>query len=636
MNFSAQFWTHFGMLMKENAFDRHFENPDLQLTTLLDDDLIIGEFRNQNQKLMEFIQKKQVAELVSYLTEMPADDSNSKRAFRYPFYSCELLVCCENPKILEQFFGEDKSLLHALFQFFISDDDVNPVLAGYVCNVMFNLLKMRTDIFLDEFYQYQNSVDGLVKQLQSRSVAELVIRVLAIEQETQVDYTPQRIQLLKGVVGRIVDTSNFEVSTNVSHIIQEITQKAYVIFKAMPLFEFLYGESIDLICQSIVHESNYVSLAAGTSLYNLLTLLYKMQTRPGESSESGVIIENTLFNVNHQELFNKIESHLDKWLEFLQKSATPVFGQHKIKILEIIGVCISLNQESFVTKLYQLDIFKVYNSLFSKHEKHDILHLQYYRFIVHIIEQKFDNLVHNLFNQNEFIQFLLNCTSEVSNNKNQRKEYLGFVTKLAHFLVEFSSKYPLLQSELDTESWNKFREQYFDKAEKLNNHELGGHTRADYKEDVHFNKEDIQTKYDDFLTSNHDEKLQDEAKNTQNLQNIFETFNISNNEQANPADGQQQDWSNFSWGQEQNQEQNQAGRASSEQQSNFQQFGEISNQEQIKEQGIPGEQQQNTQQKHDYAQEEKDDEYNRFWQFQIHEHDAKLHDDALYEFEKNQ
>ncbi|CAK67038.1 unnamed protein product (macronuclear) [Paramecium tetraurelia] len=618
------------MLMKENVFDRHFENPDLQLTTLLDDDLIIGEFRNQNQKLMDFIQKKQVAELVSYLTEMPADDSNSKRAFRYPFYSCELLVCCENPKILEQFFGEDKSQLHALFQFFISEDDVNPVLAGYVCNVMFNLLKMKTDIFLDEFYQYQNLVDGLVKQLQSRSVAELVIRVLTIEQETQADYTPQRIQLLKGVVGRILDISNFEVSTNVSHIIQEITQKAYVIFKAQPLFEFLYGESIDLFCSSIVHESNYVSLASGTSLYNLLTLLYKMQNRQGESSEGGVVIENALFIVNHQELFNKIESHLDKWLEFLQKSATPVFGQHKIKILEIIGVCISLNQESFVTKLYQQDIFKVYNSLFSKHEKHDILHLQYFRFIVHIIEQKFDNLVQNLFNQNEFIQFLLNSTAEVSNNKNQRKEYLGFVTKLAHFLVEFSPKYPLLQSELETESWKKFREQYFDKAEKLNNHELGGHTRADYKEDVHFNKEDIQTKYDDFLTSNHDEKLQDEAKNTQNLENIFDAFNISNTEQANPVDGQQQDWSNFSWGQEQNQ----AGGAS-EQQSNFQQFADNSNQEQRREQGTSVEQQQNTQQKHDYAQEEKDDEYNRFWQFQIHEHDAKLHDDALYEFEKN-
>ncbi|CAK92379.1 unnamed protein product (macronuclear) [Paramecium tetraurelia] len=621
MNFSAQFWSQFGMLMKENGFDRHFENQDLQLTTLLEDDLIIGEFRNQNQKLMEYMQKKQVAELVSYLTEMPVDDSNSKRAFRYPFYSCELLVCCENPKILEQFFGEDRSLLHKLFQFFVSDEEVNPVLAGYVCNVLFNLLKMRTDIFLAEFYQYQNLVDGLIKQLQSRSVTELVIRLLTIEQETQVDYTPQRLQLIKGVVDRIVDTSNFEVSTNVSHIIQEITLKAYVIFKAQPLFEFLYGESIDQFCKSIVHENNFVSLASGTALYNLLTLLYKIATRQGDPAESAI------FQVNQQELFNRIESHLNKWLEFLQNSEARIFGQHKVKILEIIGVCISLNQESFVTKLNELDIFKVYNSLFIKYEKHDILHLQYYRFLVHIIEQRLDSLVQSLFNQNEFIQFLLKCTSEVSNDKNQRKEYLGFVTKLAHFLEEFSSKYPFLQSELEKDTWKQFKEQYFDKAEKLNNHELGGHTRADNNEEVDFNKEDIQNKYDDFLKSNHDEKMQNES-NTQNIQNIFDAFNIGSNDQSNSTDGQQQqqqDWSNFSWGQEQSQ-------GEGTQQQDFQSFGEG---EQKKEQVMEFEQQSKAAVKHDFAQEEKDDEYVRFWQFQVHEHDSKLHDDALYEFEKN-
>jgi serine/threonine-protein phosphatase 6 regulatory subunit 3 len=41
------------MLMKDNVFDKHFDNPDIKLTTLLDDDLIIGEFRNQNSKLMD-------------------------------------------------------------------------------------------------------------------------------------------------------------------------------------------------------------------------------------------------------------------------------------------------------------------------------------------------------------------------------------------------------------------------------------------------------------------------------------------------------------------------------------------------------------------------------------------------------
>ena len=49
------------MMMKENTFDKHFDNPDLKLTTLLDDDLIIGEFRNQNKNLMELYSNKLIS-----------------------------------------------------------------------------------------------------------------------------------------------------------------------------------------------------------------------------------------------------------------------------------------------------------------------------------------------------------------------------------------------------------------------------------------------------------------------------------------------------------------------------------------------------------------------------------------------
>lgn len=40
------------MLTKENTFDKIFENPDLTLEALLDHEMILGEFRNQNSKLM--------------------------------------------------------------------------------------------------------------------------------------------------------------------------------------------------------------------------------------------------------------------------------------------------------------------------------------------------------------------------------------------------------------------------------------------------------------------------------------------------------------------------------------------------------------------------------------------------------
>jgi hypothetical protein len=38
----------------------------------------------------------------------PKDDSDPKRAFRYPFYSCELL-CCDTAKVLDFFFPKEES-----------------------------------------------------------------------------------------------------------------------------------------------------------------------------------------------------------------------------------------------------------------------------------------------------------------------------------------------------------------------------------------------------------------------------------------------------------------------------------------------------------------------------------------------
>ena len=71
------------------------------------------------------------------------------------------------------------------------------------------------------------------------------------------------------------------------------------------------------------------------------------------------------------------------------------------------------------------------------------------------------------------------------------------MTKLAHFLEEYAPKYELLQRFIDTEAWRIFKYQYFDRAERTNNIELGGHTRYEANEeiDVHFTKEDIEKKY---------------------------------------------------------------------------------------------------------------------------------------------
>lgn len=44
--------------------------------------------------------------LVEFICVVPQNDSDPKRAFRYPFYSCELL-CCDISKVVDAFFPQN-------------------------------------------------------------------------------------------------------------------------------------------------------------------------------------------------------------------------------------------------------------------------------------------------------------------------------------------------------------------------------------------------------------------------------------------------------------------------------------------------------------------------------------------------
>lgn len=46
-----------------------------------------------------------MSQLVEFIIQMPPENSNEKRAFRYPFYASELLSC-EISKVEEAFFNK--------------------------------------------------------------------------------------------------------------------------------------------------------------------------------------------------------------------------------------------------------------------------------------------------------------------------------------------------------------------------------------------------------------------------------------------------------------------------------------------------------------------------------------------------
>ncbi|CAK64471.1 unnamed protein product (macronuclear) [Paramecium tetraurelia] len=446
------------------TFDLHFNNEDLQLTTLLDDDNLITEAQSQNEKILDLqynqqinsVQEDQVLELIKYITEMPEDDSNSKRAYRYPYYSSALL--CFIVKGKPQYFIEnDKRLLYKLLNFFSQDQDVNSVLAGFVINVLQNI---QEELLVGECFQNPQIQEGMIRQLQSRSVSDFLLYLLQVQSQ---QYQNEKVNLLQSILKRIDDSTNFEISSNVSYIIQELIkvedyQQWYM--------DIIFGEFINKLCQTILFKDNFISLSSSTILFNLLQFLKNTYQKQYGSKVKGPEIDVNM-------VFSRIEPYCTDWIEYLLNQKSTILGQQKLKLLEIIGVGVSLNNQQFINRLYQCNIFKVYNQLFLTYEQHDILHFQYFNLISQTIENQIDILIKNLFEENQFIQLLIQCTNKVDNQEKQRKGQLGFITLLGIFIVEKAENYEYLQQYLQNESWQQFKTQYIEKAQKINNFELG-------------------------------------------------------------------------------------------------------------------------------------------------------------------
>jgi len=72
---------------------------------LLDDEDVIQEMRNGNEKLIKFLKRDRLKQLIDYITTMPEED-DQKTGHKFPFVVNELFSL-DNSKINDKFFNEE-------------------------------------------------------------------------------------------------------------------------------------------------------------------------------------------------------------------------------------------------------------------------------------------------------------------------------------------------------------------------------------------------------------------------------------------------------------------------------------------------------------------------------------------------
>jgi hypothetical protein len=129
--------------------------------------------------LLEFLTAEKLRPILSYIVEEPETDMEYDRGYKLPYLASKMLSV-ENSALLDRFFG-DRELLQHFFNFYRSDEAINPTLAGYNLKLFFRMFERNPTELLEFVFADTELVGSLVNHCYNFSVAMLVNQLLAIE-----------------------------------------------------------------------------------------------------------------------------------------------------------------------------------------------------------------------------------------------------------------------------------------------------------------------------------------------------------------------------------------------------------------------------------------------------------------------
>lgn len=219
---------------------------------LLDEDDLIQECKSLNTRLNAFLSKRESVELlVEYLVQEPPEDAEPKRAYKFPFASCEIF-CCEVEAIFNALL-EDDDLMDKLFSILDTEEPPNVMLAGYFSRVTGALLLRRTADISGYIQRKPELLQQMVKHVDTTSIAEVIVRLAGADDQrafmptTALDWLAdtQLLNLLSEALGH---ESPPEAQANAAEILAAIARSpASPLTTSLASSDFLDG----LVCRAL-------------------------------------------------------------------------------------------------------------------------------------------------------------------------------------------------------------------------------------------------------------------------------------------------------------------------------------------------------------------------------------------------
>ncbi|KAL0723708.1 hypothetical protein Bca4012_038307 [Brassica carinata] len=443
------------------------DKENFTLEELLDEEEIIQECKALNSRLINFLRDKaQVEQLLRYIVEEPPNDAaDSKRAFKFPFISCEIFTC-EIDVILKTLV-EDQELMDLLFSFLEPNRPHTALLAGYFSKVVICLMVRKTAALMSYVKGHQNVFCQLVDLIGITSIMEVLVRLVGADDQVYPNFLDVMqwladSNLLEMIVDKLKASSPPEVQANAAETLCAISRNAPSALATQLSSPGFVARIFGHAFEDSHSKSGLVhSLSVCTSLLD-----------PRKSAAS-----SSMFSYRGQHMFESpvpvsqetIGAMLPKLSDLLMLlnvasdstvlpttygELRPPLGKHRLKIVEFIAVLLRTGSEA-AQKEYP------YNNA---------LHHQVEAIILSCLENKSDLMVNHILRECNMIgKFLASDrdsdlssdsqpTVSATGKKPPRVGYIGHITRISNKIVQLSDSSEQLKAYLqETSEWNEWQ-----------------------------------------------------------------------------------------------------------------------------------------------------------------------------------
>ncbi|KFK43115.1 hypothetical protein AALP_AA1G082000, partial [Arabis alpina] len=459
------------------------DKEDFTLEELLDEEEIIQDCKALNSRLINFLRDRaQVEQLLRYIVEESPDDADSKRAFKFPFISCEIFTC--EIDVILRTLEEDEELMDLLFSFLEPNRPHSALLAGYFSKVVICLMIRKAAALMNYVKGHPNVFCQLVDLIGITSIMEVLVRLVGADDHVYPNFLDVMqwladSNLLEMIVDKLKPSSHPEVQANAAETLCSISRNvpsALATQLSSPGFiARIFGHALEdshsksglvhslSVCTSLLDPRQF---ATSSFMFNSYRGQHMFESPAPVSQET---IGAMLPKLSDLLMLLTVTSD-STVLPTSYGELRPPLGKHRLKIVEFIAVLLRTGSEAAQKELVSSGTIKRTLDLFFEYPYNNALHHQVESIILSCLENKSDLMVNHILRECNLIGRFLSSdrdsslsgdsqpTVAATGKKPPRVGYVGHITRISNKIGQLSNSNGQIKAYLQENSeWNEWQ-----------------------------------------------------------------------------------------------------------------------------------------------------------------------------------